>query len=155
MILPIEMHSSVHLHSFTCAVSLEGMPAFYRLCKWVLPHCLTWGRWNLSKPLHFHRQGLLTGSSSKRSLPTEVQCEIQHYLLVTTQTVWKLRCISCVNTSSQLGLPSRAYHQKGFLLQRDHSHKHNRVDAKICLTGGRRVGEVNSAQLSQGDTSVL
>lgn len=37
MILPIEMHSSVHLHSFTCAVSLEGMPAFYRLCKWVLP----------------------------------------------------------------------------------------------------------------------
>lgn len=147
-----------------CAVSLaqfhwKGSLPFTNS---ILPHCLTQGEWNFSKPWQLYRQGFLMGSSPMRNLWTQV--------CVQRGAAWNLalpaghphglcECwgASAVLTpawSSQLGRPSWAHSWKGFLLQRGHSHKHNRADAKICLTGGRRVGELNSARLSQ-DTFFL
>lgn len=103
MTVSIEMHLSVHLHSFTCAVSLEGMPAFHKLC--ASRSCPTaWhrGEWNLSKALQLYRQRFLV-AQTPRGLCSQ-RCSVKSSVTCWSppETVRMLRCISCVSPRQEL-----------------------------------------------------
>lgn len=103
MTVSIEMHLSVHLHSFTCAVSLEGMPAFHKLC--ASRSCPTaWhrGEWNLSKALQLYRQRFLV-AQAPRGLCSQ-RCSVKSSVTCWSppETVRMLRCISCVSPRQEL-----------------------------------------------------
>lgn len=129
------LSAQFHLHSFTgrnaCCVQAGASP---------LPDP---GEWNLSRPWQLYRQRFLLpqapevcaqrGAAWNPALPAghpQHPCES-----------WGASAVLTPAWSSQLGLPSWAHSQRGFLLQRDLSHKHKRAEAKICLTRGRRVGK--------------